>query len=321
MVRATPDDGEAAAVVVLHVEDLDGVGPERRHEVPAALEAQRDGRRPERPAEPGPVEGAVERGVVDADAAAGVDDADREAGGGGPAGGPLAVAGDEPGVGRCVVVVGEAVEVEAHEAQVRAAGQRLEGGGDVAFVDPELRRAAGHGQRRHRERTGQVDPQGDRQRRPEAGGDVLRPAQLVEALDVDGDDPAVLGRGPQRGVGLPRPAEDDRRVRRRRPHQLQFPGRADVEAGHDPRQRGEDRRFGVGLDGVEQLAPGGQRRHRRRGVGPEAGEVVDVGADRPVVLRPEPGDNGGLVSPHRRAPGGCAPAAAAARRRAAGGAS
>src|SRR5438132_10041104 len=107
MMGAAPDDGEAAAVVGLHVEDLRDVGAPRRYEVPAALEPQSDGRRPPRTrwcrprrarrrgvgrpgvaedagqggAETGPVEGAVEVGGVHADAAAGVDDAERDTGG------------------------------------------------------------------------------------------------------------------------------------------------------------------------------------------------------------------------------------------------
>jgi len=300
VVGATPHDGEGGAVVGLHVEDLDHVGAERRDQVPAAFEPEPDGRSTERPAEAGPVEGPLEGGVVDADATAGVHDPDPEPGGGGPAGGPLHVAGDEPGVGRSVVVVGETVEVEAGEAQVRAAPQEIAGGGDVALVDPELRRLPGHGQGRHRQRAGQVDPQGHRQRRCEPRGDVLRPVQLVEALHVDRHHPRA-SRGGEGGIGLGRPAEDDRRAGRRRPHQGDLPGRAHLEAGHDPGQGLDDRPFGVGLQGVEQLTAVGQRGHRRGGVRPESGEVVDVGAHRPVAAGPELGDHGRVgISAHRR---------------------
>ncbi|CAA9223096.1 MAG: hypothetical protein AVDCRST_MAG54-660 [uncultured Actinomycetospora sp.] len=286
MVRAAAQQGVGVAVGALHVEHLGGVDTATGDEEAPALEVdlapvRREGLEQlgEAGAERLPVEGRVERGVVDADAAADVDHLGAQAEALLPVQDDVPVVPEHREVGGGGEVVRQGVQVEAGEAQAGQGRRGVDGGGQVGLVDPELRGAPGHRQRRRGERAGEVDAQEDLGGRPRASCLVGEAVQAQHALDVEAGD-AGGETGGELVVGRHRPAHEHRGVRGGVAHGRELPAGRDLEPGDDPVERGDHALVGVGLHRVEHAAPVGQGGDDLGRVAPQLGEVVGEQAHR-----------------------------------------
>lgn len=282
MVGAAPDDGELLAVTALHVQHLGGVPAAVRRERPARLDAQGQLRVPfAQPGEPGavrlPVEAPLRGGVVDVHAAADVHFGEPDAE-------PCRPRDDGLGHRHLLRGFEPAGQVGVHAAQfelrIRAVRQRADHRFGSLGIHAERGRPAAHGQGAAGQR-----PVGHRQvdarqhRDPPPGRHTSRQlgqhAQLVRALDME-----ALDSRRQRGRHLVRrlagTAEGERTTRHRLGDMGEFAARGDLVAVDGRTERGQNLRLGVGLRGVVQLDPLGQRGAHGGGVGAQGRHVVDV---------------------------------------------
>lgn len=286
MVGAAPDDGELLAVTALHVQYLGGVPAAVRRERPARLDAQGQPRVPfGQPGEPDavrlPVEAPIRGGVVDVHAAADVHfgEPDTE-----PDAEPCRPRDDGLGHRHLLRGFEPAGQVGVHASQfelrVRPVRQRADHRFGSLGIHAERGRPAAHGQGAARQR-----PVGHRQvdarqhRHPPPGCHTSRQlgqhAQLVRALDVEALD-SRLQRGRHLVRRLAGTAESEWTTRHRRGDMGEFAARGDLVAVDVRTERGQDLRLRVGLRGVVQLDPLGQRGTHGGGVGAQGRHVVDV---------------------------------------------